>query len=80
MKWQVFATAPDQLTAEMWRDLLRQEGVRCELRPGDTSAFLGVAARPVRLVAPQEQAEQARLRLEEHLKAGENGPEWRGVC
>ena len=75
MKWVVFATAPDQIIAEMWRDLLRQEGVRCELRPGDTSAFLGVAARPVRLVAPGEQAGQARRRLEEHLKAGEDGPE-----
>lgn len=74
MKWEVFATAPDQLTAEMWLDLLRQEGVRCELRPGDTTAFLGLAARPVRLVAPGGQAEQARLKLEEHLRPGDEEP------
>jgi hypothetical protein len=79
MKWVVFATAPDQLTAEMWRDLLRQEGMRCELRLGDMSAFLGVAALPVRLVAPEEQAAHARRWLQEHLKAGGDEPEPRGV-
>ena len=64
MDWVVFATAPDQLTAEMWQDLLSQAQIRCQLRAGDTYGFLGVSATPVRLVAPQEEAEVARDALE----------------
>ncbi len=64
MDWVVFATAPDQLTAEMWQDLLSQARIRCQLRAGDTYGFLGVSATPVRLVAPQEDAEDARNALE----------------
>ena len=64
MEWVVFATAPDQLTAEMWQDLLSQANIRCQLRAGDTFGFLGVSASPVRLVTPPEDAEVARDALE----------------
>ena len=64
MDWVVFATAPDQLTAEMWQDLLFQANIRCLLRAGDTYGFLGVSASPVRLVTPQEDVEVARDALE----------------
>ncbi|MFP6593688.1 MAG: DUF2007 domain-containing protein [Dehalococcoidia bacterium] len=64
MDWVVFATAPDQLTAEMWQDLLSQANIRCQLRAGDTFGFLGVSASPVRLVTPQEDVEIARDALE----------------
>ena len=64
MDWVVFATAPDQLTAEMWQDLLAQANIRCQLRAGDTYGFLGVSASPVGLVTPQEDAEVARDALE----------------
>ncbi|MDA1256585.1 MAG: hypothetical protein O3C10_01870 [Chloroflexi bacterium] len=68
MDWVVFATAPDQLTAEMWQDLLSQAHIRCQLRVGDTYGFLGVSATPVRLVAPQEEAKEAREALETLVK------------
>ncbi|MBT3941214.1 MAG: hypothetical protein HOC77_02415 [Chloroflexi bacterium] len=71
MDWVVFATAPDQLTAEMWQDLLEQAQIRCQLRAGDTFGFLGVSATPVRLVAPQEEAEIARDALETLVKLSE---------
>jgi len=71
MDWIVFATAPDQLTAEMWQDLLSQANIRCQLRAGDTYGFLGVSASPVRLVTPQEDAEVARDALETLINLSE---------
>ena len=50
MKWVVFATAPDQIMAEIWVQLVRSEGIPCRLQPGDTTNFLGVSATPVRLM------------------------------
>ncbi len=73
MDWVVFATAPDQLTAEMWQDLLEQADIRCQLRAGDTYGFLGVSATPVRLVAPQEEAEVARDALETLVRRSDMG-------
>tara|TARA_B110000196_G_scaffold268360_1_gene242481 strand:- start:748 stop:1002 length:255 start_codon:yes stop_codon:yes gene_type:complete len=71
MDWIVFATAPDQLTAEMWQDLLSQANIRCQLRAGDTYGFLGVSASPVGLVTPQEDAEVARDALETLINLSE---------
>jgi hypothetical protein len=70
MKWVVFATAPDQITAEMWRDLLRQDGIPCELHPGDRSLLLNVPAQPVRLRAPENVVSRAKALLDEHVSAG----------
>ena len=53
MKWIVVATAPDQMTAEMWSDLLRADGVPAQVRAGDTSSFLGVSFYPCRVMVPQ---------------------------
>ena len=78
MDWVVFATAPDQMTAEMWQDLLSQAQIRCQLRAGDTFGFLGVSATPVRLVAPQEDAEMARDALETLVKLSEIDVDARG--
>lgn len=75
MDWVVFATAPDQLTAEMWQDLLSQARIKCQLRPGDTYGFLGVSAAPVRLVAPEEEAEDARDTLETMVRLSGVGPD-----
>jgi hypothetical protein len=71
MDWVVFATSPDQLTAEMWQDLLSQANIRCQLRAGDTFGFLGVSPSPVRLVTPQEDAEVARDALETLINLSE---------
>ncbi|HCV26842.1 MAG TPA: hypothetical protein QGI07_07270 [Dehalococcoidia bacterium] len=71
MDWVVFATAPDQMTAEMWQDLLSQAHIRCQLRAGDTYGFLGISAAPVRLVAPEDEAEIARDALETLINLSE---------
>ena len=75
MDWVVFATAPDQLTAEMWQDLLSQARIKCQLRPGDTYGFLGVSATPVRLVAPEGEAEDARDTLKTLVRLSGLGPD-----
>ena len=59
MKWVVFATAPDQIMAEIWVQLVRSEGIPCRLQPGDTTNFLGVSAAPVRLMTLEADAERA---------------------
>ncbi|MBM3956899.1 MAG: hypothetical protein FJ313_02460 [Gemmatimonadetes bacterium] len=70
-RWETFATAPDQLTAEMWRDLVRQAGVECEIRPGDTVRFLGLSPYPVRLIARDGDLDRARAALDAALGRGE---------
>ena len=64
MKWVVFATAPDQIMAEIWVQLIRAEGIPCRLQPGDTTNFLGVSAAPVRLMTLETHAERAAQILE----------------
>ena len=64
MKWVVFATAPDQIMAEIWVQLVRSEGIPCRLQPGDTTNFLGVSAAPVRLMTLESEAERATEVLE----------------
>ena len=64
MKWVVFATAPDQIMAEIWVQLVRGEGIPCRLQPGDTTNFLGVSAAPVRLMTLESDAERAAKVLE----------------
>ncbi len=52
-KWVVLTTAPDQLTAEMWQDILNQNGIAAVINPRDAVSFLGVSAFPCRImVAP----------------------------
>ena len=64
MKWVVFATAPDQIMAEIWVQLVRSEGIPCRLQPGDTTNFLGVSAAPVRLMTLEAEADRAAEVLE----------------
>ena len=64
MKWAVFATAPDQIMAEIWVQLVRAEGIPCRLQPGDTTNFLGVSAAPVRLMTLETEVERAVQVLE----------------
>ena len=60
MKWVHLATAPDQITAELWVDILRNSGIAAMVRPSDASSFLGVAAFGCRVQVAEEDLEQAR--------------------
>ena len=67
MNWEVFATAPDQLTAESGVGLMRNAGIECRLQPGDTVAFLGVSGLPTRLMARSDYVENALSVLNAYL-------------
>ena len=60
VRWAYLTTAPDQIVAEMWRDMLAKEGVPARVRPGDVSTFLGVSSYPCRILVAEDQLETAR--------------------
>ena len=67
LEWEVFATAPDQLTAESWLGLVQNAGIECKLQPGDTVAFLGVSGLPTRIMARSDYVENALTVLNAYL-------------
>ena len=67
MRWVTLVTAPDQLAAEMWSELLNQHGIPTLVRAGDTSSFLGVSAYPCRLLVDDEYLDEARRFLTDEL-------------
>ncbi len=66
-RWVEFATAPDQLIAETWAGLVRNEGCPCAVK-SDGIPFLGVSMTPVRLMAPEERVEEARVILARYVE------------
>ena len=65
MKWVILVTAPDQLTAELWRELLQESGIPAMLQAGDAVSFLGVSAFPCRLLVPEDRYTEAQGLLDE---------------
>lgn len=59
-RWTPVATAPDQLTAEMWQELMLHELIPAMLDPRDAISFMGLASMPVRLIVPAEFVDRAR--------------------
>jgi len=59
-KWVVLTTAPDQLTAEMWQDILLQEGIPAMVNPADAVSFLGVSSFPCRIMVAPGYLKQAK--------------------
>lgn len=60
IRWSYVATAPDQLMAEMWLQVVREESIPCRLAPQDAVSFLGVTPTPVRLMVPEEMRDRAQ--------------------
>ena len=67
MKWVILTTAPDQLVAEMWREILVGEGVSAVVRAGDTASFMGVSNYPCRIMVREDDEARAKEVLESHL-------------
>jgi len=63
-RWVSLATAPDQLTAEMWVGLLRDAGLAAMIRPSDAVSFLGVSGFGCRVQVFEEDLEEARAVLD----------------
>jgi hypothetical protein len=64
-KWEVLTVAPDQLTAEMWRELLQQKGIPAEVNPADIASFMGVSSLPCRLIVAKSYLETAQQIMDE---------------
>ena len=73
MEWEKVAVAPDQLTAEMWREILLDQGIPTMIRPGDVTSFLGVSAMPVALLVPTDRVSEAKDVLDGLEEGGEPG-------
>ena len=70
MKWVYLATAPNQLEAEMWRDLLASEGFAVTVRGGDTISYFGMSNYPSTILVDEEQHDAARKVLDESVGRG----------
>ena len=46
----LLTTAPDQLTAEIWKDILLQQGIPAMVNPQDAISFMGVSSFPCRIM------------------------------
>ena len=49
-QWLLLTTAPDQLTAEIWKDILIQNGIPAMINPRDAISFMGVSSLPCRIM------------------------------
>jgi len=67
-RWVPLATAPDQLIAEMWVELLKDQGIPAMIRPQDTASFLGISTMACRVLVPREHLAEAALALQEHIE------------
>jgi hypothetical protein len=59
-KWVHLAMAPNSTVAEMWIDILRDEGLQAMIRPSDAVSFMGVTAVECRVLVVEEDLERAR--------------------
>ena len=67
-RWVPLATAPDQLTAEMWVELLRGQRIPAMIEPQDAISFLGVSSMACRVVVPREHLAEATQLLHQQTE------------
>jgi len=67
-KWVHLAMAPNSTVAEMWIDILREEGLQAMIRPSDAVSFMGVTAVECRVLVVEEDLERAREVLGDDAK------------
>lgn len=59
-KWVHLAMAPNSTVAEMWIDILRDQGLQAMIRPSDAVSFMGVTAVECRVLVVEDDLERAR--------------------
>ena len=72
--WVVVRVAPDQLSAEMWVGLLRDEGVPALIKPSDALSIMGTSGLGCRVLVPEGRLDEARSILAESLDSNEPLP------
>ena len=70
-RWLLLTTAPDQLSAEIWTDILLQQGVPAMVNPQDTISFMGVSAFPCRIMVAYGYRKRAQEILDSLQPAAE---------
>ena len=71
MRWVHLATAPDQITAEIWVSILRDAAIAAMIRPSDTISFLGVSPLGCRVQVEADDLERARVLIGAEAEAEE---------
>jgi len=67
-RWVHLATAPDQLTAEMWIELLRGQGIPAMINAQDAVSFLGVSSMACQVLVPRENLAEATQLLHQQTE------------
>jgi hypothetical protein len=73
--WELLTTAPDQLTAEIWKDILTQNGIPAMINPRDAVSFMGVSTLPCRIMVAygyRQQAQEILDSLKPEEQSGED--------
>jgi hypothetical protein len=63
-KWVHLATAPDQITAEIWVSILNDNGIGAFVNPADVPTYLGVSALGCRVQVRASDLDDARSLIE----------------
>jgi len=71
--WLILTTAPDQLAAEIWKDILLQNGIPAMVNPGDASSFMGVSTFPCRIMVASGYRKRAKEILDSLQPEDEEG-------
>lgn len=64
-EWAAVEVAPNRVIAEMWQEILKDEGIPSVIEAGSEASFLGISSLPCRLMVPEERLEEARTVLSE---------------
>jgi hypothetical protein len=67
MTWTILSTAPNQLTAESWCEILTNNGFNCKVEPGDFYSFMGISNSPVRILIVDKEFDSAKQFLSKLL-------------
>ena len=66
IEWVSAGLAPNEFTATLWRDILRDAGIGAYLKPIDAATFLIASAiLPLNVMVPKEHLEEAKSILAE---------------
>jgi len=63
VKLSELTTVPDQVIAEMWAEMLQNEGIDAYVAAGDTASYLGLASTPCRILVAEAILERAQAVL-----------------
>ena len=67
-RWVHVATAPDQLSAEMWVELLRGQDIPAMIKAQDAVSFLGLSGMACRVLVPREHLAEATQILQQETE------------